>query len=158
MTNYLSFVYLTAAFLPFLQAQSTKTSIVYTTSDLSLVPIPRVPNYCASKAALHHLILVIREQLRDTNVKIIELMPPLVQTELHGEKNQPDAKWMKGLGMPLAEFTASTWQGLEDEVDEIIVSPAGKRFYEAFEWKRQEAFQQMCQAMRDIAKKEHATY
>jgi short-subunit dehydrogenase involved in D-alanine esterification of teichoic acids len=50
------------------------------------------------------MILVMREQLRDvnSNVSIVELFPPAVQTELHdyefGEKG-------KHIGMPLKDFT-----------------------------------------------------
>lgn len=51
-----------------------------TTSGLALVPITRCPNYCASKAALHHWILVLRKQLRGSKVKIVELFPPAVQS------------------------------------------------------------------------------
>lgn len=53
-----------------------------TTSGLGYVPATRCVNYCASKAALHHFILVIREQLRDSGskVKVIEIVPPAVQS------------------------------------------------------------------------------
>lgn len=50
-------------------------------SALSLVPILRCPNYCASKAALHHFVLVLREQLKGSKVKIIEIFPPAVQSK-----------------------------------------------------------------------------
>ena len=52
-TNYLSYLHLTLAFLPYLQKQSNETSLIYTTSGLALVPMLRCANYCASKAALH---------------------------------------------------------------------------------------------------------
>ena len=110
LTNYTSFMHLTKAFLPYLQKQAPKeTSMIYTTSGLALVPLARCPNYCASKAALHHMVLVMREQLRDGNVKIIELLPPAVQTELHdfemGDKG-------KDVGMPLADFVNEAFEGL----------------------------------------------
>lgn len=118
-TNYLSIVHLTTHFLPFLQSQSekgTKTSLVYMTSGLALMPILRCPNYCATKAAVHHLVLTLREQLRvatnSKNIKIIEILPPAVQTELHDEKHQPDIKNGGSMGMPLKTFTEDAWQGL----------------------------------------------
>lgn len=56
----------------------------------------RCPNYCASKAALDHLILVLIEQRSSSeefgNLKIIEILPPSVQTELHDAKHQSDIK------------------------------------------------------------------
>lgn len=101
VTNYLSPVAFTKAFLPHLlsRAKEGRTAgILYTTSGLALVPIPTVPNYCATKAAMHSMILTLRDQLAPTGVKILELYPPAVQTELHGEHG-------KHIGMPLDEFT-----------------------------------------------------
>jgi short-subunit dehydrogenase involved in D-alanine esterification of teichoic acids len=71
-TNYISYIHLLKAFLPFLQKQEKETSVAFTTSGLALIPIPRCPNYCASKAALHHLILSLRYQLKNGpgNVKV----------------------------------------------------------------------------------------
>lgn len=104
-TNYLSQLALTKAFLSFLQNKSTETALVYVTSGLALVPITRCSNYCASKAALHQFILCLRAQLRSSKIKVIEIYPPAVQTELHDEKHQPDIKNGRSLGMPLDEFT-----------------------------------------------------
>lgn len=104
-TNYLSQLALTKAFLPFLQKKPTETALVYVTSGLALVPITRCANYCASKAALHQFILCLRAQLRDSKIKVIEIYPPAVQTELHDEKHQPDIKNGRSFGMPLDEFT-----------------------------------------------------
>jgi len=52
-TNYTSYLHLTMAFLPYLQKQNKETSLIYTSSGLGLVPMLRVGNYCATKAALH---------------------------------------------------------------------------------------------------------
>ena len=104
-TNYLSQLALTKAFLPFLQSKSTETALVYMTSGLALVPITRCSNYCASKAALHHFILCLRAQLDKSSIKVIEIFPPAVQTELHDEKHQPDIKDGRSMGMPLDQFT-----------------------------------------------------
>jgi short-subunit dehydrogenase involved in D-alanine esterification of teichoic acids len=71
VTNYLSQVAITKAFLPFLMKKSNETALVYTSSGLSLVPILRCMNYCASKAALHHFVLSLRVQLRTTKVKVV---------------------------------------------------------------------------------------
>lgn len=104
-TNYLSYLALTKAFLPFLLAKETESALIYTTSGLAMVPITRCPNYCASKAALHHFLLCLRVQLLGSKVKVIELFPPLVQTEIHSPSNQPDMKDVHLMGMPLDEFT-----------------------------------------------------
>lgn len=143
-TNYLSYMYLTTAFTPFLQKQSEATSFIYTTSGLALLPLPRCANYCASKAALHHMILVLREQLRSGpgDIRVIEIFPPAVQTELHDEKHQPDIKDGRSMGMPLDEFTDVAWAGLLAGKEQIPVGFVGKAF-EAFENKRQDMFHGM---------------
>lgn len=101
VTNYTSQIALTKAFLPFLMTRAAKgepAGIAYTTSTLGLVPSPKVSNYSATKAAMHSFILGMRHQVKDSGVKVIEVLPPAVQTELHG----PDGGH---IGMPLEEFT-----------------------------------------------------
>jgi short-subunit dehydrogenase involved in D-alanine esterification of teichoic acids len=140
-TNYLAYVHLTHAFLPHLQKQKNETSLIYTSSGLALVPLVARLNYSASKAALHHFILCLREQLKEGpgNVKVIEIFPPAVQTELHDEKHQPDIKNGRSMGMPLEEFTEDSWAKLvkgDEQVPVGFVEGAFKKFEEA----RQEAF------------------
>ncbi|OAL53849.1 short-chain dehydrogenase/ reductase-like protein [Pyrenochaeta sp. DS3sAY3a] len=147
-TNYLSYMHLTNAFIPFLQKQENETSLIYTTSGLALVPMPRCPNYCASKAALHHMILVLREQLRagPGNIKVIEIFPPAVQTELHDEKHQPDIKDGGAIGMPLDEFTKEAWEKLVKGDEQVPVGFVSNLF-EGFESKRQEVFKMFVSRM-----------
>jgi short-subunit dehydrogenase involved in D-alanine esterification of teichoic acids len=141
-TNYLSYIHLTTAFLPHLQKQENETSLVYVSSGLALVPIvTKRLNYCATKAALHQFLLGLREQMKDGpgNVKIIEIFPPAVQTELHDEKHQPDIKNGRQMGMPLDQFTEESWAGLVKGDDQIPVGMA-KDAFESFEKIRQEKF------------------
>lgn len=147
-TNYLSYMHLTTAFIPFLQKQENETSLIYTTSGLALVPLPRCPNYCASKAALHHMILVLREQLRagPGHIKVIEIFPPAVQTELHDEKHQPDIKDGGAMGMPLNEFTEEAWEKLVKGDEQVPVGFSSKLF-EGFENKRQDVFKMFVSRM-----------
>ena len=112
--NYLAYVHLTTAFLPHLQALSKKqpAGLVFTSSGLGLLPLIRASNYSATKAALHHWSMCLREQLKDdegSDVKVVEILPPAVQTELHDEKHQPDMKNGRELGMPLDEFVEGAW-------------------------------------------------
>lgn len=141
-TNYLSYVHLTKAFLPHLQKQKKETSLIYVSSGLALVPMTRCPNYCASKAALHQFLLVLREQIKNGpgQVKIIEIFPPAVQTELHDGKHQPDIKNGRSIGMPLDQFTEESWQKLVKGDEQVPVGFANRCFDE-FENARQETFQ-----------------
>ena len=148
-TNYTAHVALALAFLPHLQraaAGGRAAAIVFTTSGLAMVPLVRCPNYSASKAALHAWILCLREQVRalPSGVKVVELLPPAVQTELHDAKHQPDIKDGGSIGMPLAEFTDRAWEGLCAGREQIPVGMAASPYAEGgFETKRQEAFRGM---------------
>jgi len=99
-TNLLGPIRLTAALLPLLQAQPDAT-IMTVSSGLAFLPRVDFPTYCATKAAIHSYTQSLRFQLRDTNVQVLELAPPYVQTELTGEKQANDP-----MAMPLKEFIA----------------------------------------------------
>ena len=72
-------------FLPHLLAQP-EAAIVNVSSGLAFVPFPPAPIYSAAKAGLHAYTQVLRVQLRDTRVAVIELAPPGTDTPLyHGE-------------------------------------------------------------------------
>ena len=146
VTNYLSQVAITKAFLPFLMNKSTETALVYTSSGLSLVPMLRCMNYCASKAALHQFVLSLRVQLLTTKVKVVELFPPAVQTELHDAKHQPDIKNGSEMGMPLDDFIEETYQGLAGGFEQIPIGRS-KSSFQAFEMKRQEVFAEAVKSM-----------
>ncbi|KXN89844.1 hypothetical protein AN958_04848 [Leucoagaricus sp. SymC.cos] len=103
--NYNSVVALTAYFLSHLLKLGSigrQSFIVVVTSALSIVPSPKVPNYCASKAAVHSLTLSLRAQLAGTGVNVLEIIPPLVESELHDAEGTTEA--LSKFWMPLEEF------------------------------------------------------
>ena len=51
-------------------------------SALAFVPLPCVPIYSATKAAIHSYTQSLRFQLEDAGVEVIEVMPPTVKTEM----------------------------------------------------------------------------
>ncbi|KAI0702528.1 hypothetical protein BC835DRAFT_1321137 [Cytidiella melzeri] len=113
-TNYTAVVTLTKFLMPHFLQLSDKgkpSFVVPITSNLALVPASHVPNYCATKAALHSLSLTLNDNLKDTNVHVMEILPPLTESELHD--HQGDArvnlsqKWM-----PLEKFTEEAMAGL----------------------------------------------
>lgn len=71
-------------FIPFLMNQDNP-AIVNVTSVLGFTPIKRIPIYCAAKAGYHVYSLELRKHLEDTRVKVFEVPPPLVETELNPE-------------------------------------------------------------------------
>ncbi|KAI9151999.1 oxidoreductase [Paramyrothecium foliicola] len=145
MTNYTSAVYLTAAFLPHLLTRN-KGHLIYVSATLGLIPsMVRTPNYNASKAALHAFIMATRQQLQDadqTNVRMIEVFPPAVQTELHDERHQPDLINGGKIGMPLDQYTGLMYEGLLRGDEQFAIGPGEGLLKEGgFEDQRQKLFQ-----------------
>ena len=68
-------------FLPSL-LEHKEAAIVNVSSGLAFVPLTAAPIYCATKAAIHSWTRSIRWQLKDTGIKVFELMAPLVDTEM----------------------------------------------------------------------------
>jgi uncharacterized oxidoreductase len=80
-TNYFSVIRLNEKLLPLLQKQST-AAIVNVSSIVSFAPNHVISSYSASKAALHSYTQSLRIELaKSSNIKVFELMPPLVNTE-----------------------------------------------------------------------------
>jgi uncharacterized oxidoreductase len=79
-TNFFAILRLTDHLLPVLKTKS-EAAIVNVSSVLGFVPASDIATYSASKAALHSYTQSLRFALADTNVKIFELMPPLVNTD-----------------------------------------------------------------------------
>jgi len=50
-------------------------------------PLDAIPLYCATKAGFHMFTLVLRRQLKDTPVKVLEVFPPALDTGLTTQLN-----------------------------------------------------------------------
>lgn len=79
-------------FLPMLKDRQ-EAAVVNVSSGLAFVPLTLAPIYCASKAAVHSWTRSFRYQMRDTSIKVFELMPPLVETDM--VEDFRDQKMMK---------------------------------------------------------------
>ena len=79
--NYNSPIRLLHYFLPQLK-KSKNAVLVNTSSGLAYVPFAQAPVYSGTKSALHFWTKSIRTQLKPHNIKVVELMPPVVKTEI----------------------------------------------------------------------------
>jgi uncharacterized oxidoreductase len=117
-TNFVAPVHLASLFAHHLQQQE-RPAIINITSGLAFVPIAFMPVYCASKAALHSLTLSLRHQLKDTGVKVYEIAPPSVDTEL-GHERRADKTQSHG-GIPVGEFLAEAMEALRNDLMEAPI-------------------------------------
>jgi len=74
-------LHLIGHFLPGL-LQRQEAVIVNVTSGLAIAPRAGGPVYCATKAGLRSFTQSLRHNLRDTNVVVIEALPPVVDTAM----------------------------------------------------------------------------
>lgn len=121
-TNLVGVMRVAAEFVPHLQTQKDAV-LINVSSGLAFVPMARFPVYCATKAAVHSYTQSLRRLLRDSGVKMIELIPPYVATELGG----PDKVAARGplpQPMPLHVFIAETMKELAGDENEIAIGEA----------------------------------
>ncbi len=118
-TNLMGPIRMTAALVEHLKRQES-AAIIHMTSGLAYTPLATSSVYCATKAALHSYTMSQRYKLKDTSVRVLEIAPPWVQTELGGPDmvNEPRA-------MPLKEFISETMQVLTSDNDEILTERVG---------------------------------
>merc|ERR1711976_1133770 len=106
-------------FLPMLKKKDSATLMVVS-SALSYVPYAKMPVYCGAKAFLHSYTQSLRFQLKKTNIKVIELLPPLVETPMTS-----DFEAKEGFdAMPVEKFVASVRRSLDKGKEEITPGQA----------------------------------
>ena len=115
-TNLLGTIRVTSALIEHLKKQPAAT-IIYNTSVLGYVPLAITAVYSSTKAALHSYVLSQRYKLNSTTVRVLEIAPPWVQTDLMGSNNEPRA-------MSLAEFIQETIDVLGTDAQEVLVERA----------------------------------
>lgn len=70
--------------------KSENGTLINVSSGLAYVPFAQSPVYSGTKAALHFWTQAIRPQLKPHNIKVFELLPPVVDTKLAKDANLKD--------------------------------------------------------------------
>ena len=116
--NLKGLVTMTAAFLPLLRRQRAAT-LVNVGSGLAYVPLVAAPVYSATKAGVHAFTIALREQLRESAVRVVELLPPVVETGLHHRQTRRPPR-----AMPLDAFVSQAMRALDGDRDELPIGLA----------------------------------
>lgn len=123
-TNLLAPIELAAMLLPHLQTKPS-AAIINVTSGLAFAPLARMPIYCATKAALHSLTMTMRYQLRDTNVRVFEIIPPIVATDLGAQHRPPQMNTTAMTARTAAQLTVSALE--RDDYESALGEAANLR-------------------------------
>jgi len=123
-------MHLTLGFLKHFNSLENGGVIMNVSSVLGFNPTSVVnPVYNGTKAWLHFFSTNIRTQLQQagSKVKVVEIVPPTVETDLHRERKDPDDnKKSKGnkSAMSVDEFIADVEAGWKEDKDTIPAGPA----------------------------------
>jgi uncharacterized oxidoreductase len=121
-TNLVAPLALSAMLIPHLRRRK-EAAIVNITSGLAFTPLATVPVYCATKAALHSLTMSMRHQLRGTSIRLFEVAPPMVATDLGGRRRDPEAAaWC----MSAEEAAKGILEALEHDRYEVALGSAAR--------------------------------
>ena len=115
-TNLIGPIRMTSALLGHLKTKNNAV-VAYTTSVLAFVPLAVTAVYSSTKAALHSYVMSQRFMLRDTTVRVLEIAPPWVRTDLMNSREAEQA-------MPLDAFINETVAVLGTDTDEVLVDAA----------------------------------
>jgi short-subunit dehydrogenase involved in D-alanine esterification of teichoic acids len=121
VTNVLGPIRLIAAFIEHLRSRPDAT-IMTVSSGLAFAPLRATPSYNASKAAIHMLSESLRLQLEGSTVKVVELEPPSVQTDLMPGQRDSD------FAMPLDAFIAEVVHLLETQPEATEIQVENVKF------------------------------
>lgn len=128
-------VHLNHLLVPLLLQQNQPGLVVNVTSGGAFIPQVFAPVYSACKASVHSYTVVLRHALRGTQVRVVELAPPRVQTSLGDAATLP--------GAPVEDYCNDVFPRLhEGSADLVGYGPtdtpefrqmlqAGERFFAA---------------------------
>ena len=109
-TNLEAPIHLSMLFAPYFVKNGG--TIVNVSSRLGIMPAVWVPIYTTTKTGIHFFTRSLRMQLRNTGVKVIEILPPMVDTDLAGPGQQKN-------GVNVDAFADGVIEKLAADVEEI---------------------------------------
>src|SRR4051794_39547295 len=122
-TNYFGTLRVTRAFVPVLDANGNG-AIVNVLAVVSLVSIPGLGGYSASKAAAHSLTLGLRGELDKRGISVHGTYPGPIDTDMTKRIDRPKAR--------ASEVASATLAGVEAGENYIFPEPMSRQVYEGW--------------------------
>jgi short-subunit dehydrogenase involved in D-alanine esterification of teichoic acids len=120
-TNFIAPILLSKKFIPVLSIQR-ESAIINITSYFGISPKPSAPIYSATKAAMRSFTKSLRMQLMNTNIKVFDVAPPIIDTPMTANSNTSIKK------MKTDELIEIIWKALKNDQYEIYPG-LSKLFY-----------------------------
>ena len=130
--NFVAPVHLSSLLIPRLKSK-LNSAIINISSGLAFTPLAVVPIYCASKAAMHSYSLTLRYQLSQSTVKVFEIAPPIVDTDL--DKGRRGSRQQSHNGITPEEFARQAVEAIRNDTYEAAIGSAAN-----LKLKREELF------------------
>ena len=113
--NYHAPIRLLHYFLPQLK-KSKQAALINVSSGLAYVSFAQAPVYSGTKAAVHFWTQAIRPQLKPHHIRVVELLPPVVDTKLAHDADLKDDNLKP---MPVEKLADLFWKDYTKGKDEI---------------------------------------
>ncbi|MCL2492493.1 MAG: SDR family NAD(P)-dependent oxidoreductase [Clostridiales bacterium] len=126
--NFVAPIYLSALFTPLL-AGKDNAAIVNVSSGLAFMVehATRAPIYCATKAGMHAFSIAQRAQLAPLGIRVIEMIPPMVESELNLEGRRKRNMVTSPNMMSSDQYVEKAFSKMEEGIDEIRLEVAWKQ-------------------------------
>ena len=113
-------IILSGLFTPLLSGKDN-AAIVNVSSGLAFMVerASRAPIYCAAKAGIHAFSIAQRVQLVPLGIRVIELIPPMVESELNLESRRKRNMVTSPNMLSAEEYVEKALTKMEQDVDEI---------------------------------------
>ena len=115
-TNILALITLCSEFSKHLQSKPS-SALMNVASGLAYVPMHSTPVYSATKAFVKSFTQSLRLQFAKTSVTVVEISPPLVESNLYREYENPDA--VNKSAMTQDEFMRQVEEGWKQGSQEV---------------------------------------
>lgn len=119
--NFIAPIHMSNLFVEHFKRQDNP-AIINISSGLAFTPLAFMPVYCATKAALHSFSLSLRHQLSLTLIKVFEIAPPTVDTEL--DKGECDKRERPDRGIKPYEFAIQAIEVIKNDIFEAAIGLA----------------------------------